>query len=88
MISNRIDANQTEIVKTIRAIGATVQLLNAVKNGCPDILVGFRGVNYLFEIKTPKGRLTEDEVTWHDCWMGQKAIVKTADEIMRIIGAM
>ena len=47
----RVDANQPVIVAALRAIGATVQHLHAVGQGCPDILVGYDGVNFLMEIK-------------------------------------
>lgn len=51
----RVDANQRSIVADLRAIGATVEDLHEVGDGCPDIAVGFRGQNYLFEIKTESG---------------------------------
>ena len=47
----KIDANQTEIVKALRQVGASVQSLASTGKGCPDLLVGFRGVNWLLEVK-------------------------------------
>lgn len=44
-----VDANQPEIVAALHAVGATVQHLHEVGHGCPDILVGFRGKNYLID---------------------------------------
>ena len=44
-----VDANQPEIVAALRAAGATVQHLHEVGQGCPDILAGFRGRNYLID---------------------------------------
>ncbi|HJP47915.1 hypothetical protein [Acinetobacter venetianus] len=41
----KIDANQTEIVKALRKFGASVQSLASTGKGCPDLLVGFRGMN-------------------------------------------
>lgn len=38
------DRNQPAIVAALRGIGATVQPLHAVGQGCPDLLVGYRGV--------------------------------------------
>jgi hypothetical protein len=35
--------------------------LHTVGRGCPDILVGWHGLNYLFEVKQPGGNLTPDE---------------------------
>ena len=50
----RIDANQPEIVDGLRRIGATVRSTATIGIGFPDICVGFRGKNYLFEIKDGK----------------------------------
>jgi Holliday junction resolvase len=88
---NNLDSNQHEIVKYLRYAGCTVQLLNKIKKGCPDILVGCGDVNYLFEIKDgskpPSARkLTIDEITWHRVWRGQVAIVYSFADCMRIMG--
>ena len=85
MIANRLDANQTAIVGILRNLGISVQLLNAVKKGCPDILVGYGGKNFLFEIKTDTGKLTKPEEKWMGSWKGQVAVVKSAEEIISII---
>ena len=47
----KVDANQTEIVKALRQVGASVQSLAATGKGCPDLLVGIRGLNFLIEVK-------------------------------------
>ena len=78
------DANQSEIVAALRELGATVTVLSQVGYGCPDILVGFRGVNYLLEIKDgakspSRQRLTPAEMRWHNEWRGQVAIVNSVD---------
>ena len=70
MIAKRVDANQKEIVNKLRAIGASIQDLSMVGKGCPDILVGFRCKNYLFEIKdgnkyASQRKLTDSEKEWH-----------------------
>lgn len=83
----RTDANQAEIVRTLRAIGATVQDLSAVGRGCPDLLVGWRGQNFLLEVKTERGKMTPDEATWHELWNGDVAIVRSDDDALRVIGA-
>lgn len=86
-----VDANQPQIVKALRAAGATVQHLHTVGKGCPDILVGFRGVNYLLEIKDgskpPSARkLTDDESAWHFQWLGNVRIVSNEQEALAAIG--
>lgn len=89
MRANRTDANQREIVRALRACGASVQPLNAVKAGCPDLLVGWQGCNYLLEVKDgDKARsarqLTPDEDAWHRRWKGTVATVLNADEALRV----
>jgi hypothetical protein len=89
MTPRAVDANQSEIVAGLRGIGATVCDIHEVGAGCPDILVGFRGTNWLLEIKAP-GRargLTRMEVAWLEAWRGQAAVVTTIDDALRIIGA-
>lgn len=67
----RVDKNQTEIVNALRGIGATVQPIHTVGRGCPDLIVGFKGENYLLEVKNgSKSKLTPDELEWHRLWNG------------------
>jgi len=79
------DMNEQRIVDALRGVGATVRHLNAP--GIPDLLVGYRGVNYLLEVKTKTGKLTAAEQTFFDEWRGQCAIVRTVDEALKVIGA-
>ena len=87
----RVDDNQAEIVKTLRAVGATVQVLSAVGKGCPDLLVGFQNTNYLMEIKDGKKppsaqNLTKDEERWHRNWRGIAFVVRNTEEALAFIG--
>lgn len=89
----KADANQPEIVRALRGVGATVQHLHAVGRGCPDILVGFRGDNYLLEIKDgakpPSAQaLTDEEKSWHFEWNGQVCVVNDVDSALAAIGAL
>ena len=88
----RIDGNQNEIVAHLRQLGMSVCLLHTVGDGVPDVLVGYRGINVLLEIKDgskPPSRreLTEDEQKWHLEWRGQLAIAESKEqaegEVMR-----
>lgn len=83
--ATRRDANEGEIIEVLRAVGASVQTLSI--KGAADLLVGFRGVNFLIEVKTLKGKLTDDEVIFHDDWQGQVDIARTPEEALEIIGA-
>lgn len=87
----KVDSNQTRVVKALRELGATVQHLHAVGKGCPDLLVGYKGGNYLLEVKDgekaeSQRKLTPDQVIWHYDWKGQVAIVTSPrDAIDKIL---
>lgn len=81
-----IDANQTEIVHDLQKVGATVRTLQLEAEGLPDLIVGFREVNYLLEIKTDKGELTPAQVAFFLEWRGQKAIVRSSREALAVLG--
>ena len=86
-----VDANQAEIVKALRAAGASVEPLHRQGKGCPDLMIGWRGHNILAEAKDgtkpPSARkLTPDEELWHASWRGQVAVVNTVDEALALIG--
>ena len=89
----RVDGNHREIVDGLRNVGASVQSLATIGKGCPDILVGFRGVNYVMEIKDgskpPSGRkLTPDESAWHFNWRGQVCVVESLQDALIAIGVV
>ncbi len=86
----KIDANQTEIVKALHQVGASVQSLASTGKGCPDLLVGFRGVNWLLEIKDGQKvksarRLTPDQIEWHESWRGRVYIVESVDQAISLL---
>ncbi len=86
----KTDENQKTIVTALRKAGASVQSLAAVGKGCPDLLVGYNGINYLMEIKdgnkVPSAqKLTIDKRHWHSVWTGAVHIVKTEDEALKIL---
>lgn len=86
----RVDANQAAIVSALRNVGASVQILSEVGKGCPDLLVGWRGINLLFECKDgskppSKIKLTPDELEWHSTWMGQVTVVVSPSEAVAML---
>jgi len=88
MSAKRVDANQAEIVADLRQVGAFVQHLHEVGDGCPDLAVAYHG-NYLFEVKTEDGKLTEKQVEWHARWKeagGQVDVIETSREAFVIMG--
>ena len=86
----KIDDNQKAIVNVLRQMGASVQSLAATGKGCPDLLVGYHGINYLMEIKDgdkvlSKQKLTIDQEHWHSLWRGSVHVVKSVDEALKIL---
>jgi hypothetical protein len=88
----RVDANQAAIVSALRKIGAFVQSLAEIGKGCPDILVCFRGIWAVMEIKDgtkpPSARrLTPDEVKWHQAALqcGPVHVVESVEQAIQII---
>lgn len=85
----RADKNQSEIVAAYRRLGASVQHLHTIGQGCPDLLVGIGGrsgeggLNILVEVKHGKGKLTGDEPAWHASWTGQVEIVDFVDKAVK-----
>ena len=85
MVPKRVDNNQAEIVEALRAVGCTVQHLHEVGKGCPDLLVGIAGRNYLIEVKSEKGRLTGAEFEWHARWKGHVHIIRTVEMALELV---
>jgi hypothetical protein len=90
----RTDANQTAVIEVLRQVGATVHSLAAMGNGCPDLLVGFRGRTCLMEVKDGKKppsetRLTPDQVVWHNQWTGGSlSVVYSPEDALKVIGVL
>jgi hypothetical protein len=86
----KVDRNQAEIVAALRAIGCSVQPLHGVGDGCPDLLIGYRGVNHLAEIKDsakpPSAReLTPDQQKWHVEWRGHAMVITSVEEAIAFV---
>ncbi len=83
----KVDQSQQAIVEALRKVGATVEPLFRVGGGCPDLLIGYRGVNYLIEVKTPReGVLTEYQTAWLARWAGTAKVCETVESALKIIG--
>jgi hypothetical protein len=77
-------------VDALRKIGASVQPLHTIGQGCPDLAIGWRGQNLLWEIKdgllVPSARkLTADEQKWHESWHGQVAVIESLDQALDLL---
>lgn len=80
--ASRTDANQAEIIKSLRGIGCRVEY---IKEPC-DLLVGFRGKTVLLEVKVDGGRLTKPQVEFIATWNGGALhVVRDSREAIEIV---
>lgn len=91
MRAKKIDRNQPDIVKQLRALHVSVRVLSMVGEGFPDLALGFRGRCFLVELKDPskpksERQLTPDQKKFFAEWRGQAAVCETLEEILVVIG--
>ena len=88
---SKVDRNQPEIVQDLRTYGASVVSLAAIHGGVPDLLVGYRGVNLLMEVKDgelpeSKRRLTPKQQEFFVQWGGQRVtVLNSVDAIAELM---
>lgn len=87
--AKRTDDNHKELVEELRQVlrGATVFDASGAGNGFPDLVVGWRGRNYLFEVKdgakpASRRKLTDAQEKFHAQWQGQVSVVHSAAELV------
>jgi hypothetical protein len=84
----RVDANQKQIVHTFIALGASVLNLSRVGEGCPDILIGYKGKHsILCEIKANESKpYTEPQIKFMQNWRGGAVCrIDSVDAAIRLI---
>ena len=86
---NNTDKNEKEIVKALRDIPGL-----SVETGHDDIIIGYKGKNYWYEIKNPnqvkkdgqpikqKSKTYEKQMNLQANFAGHYAIVTTVDQIL------
>ena len=89
MRAKRVDVNQREIVQALRSFGAVVHDLSGVGQGCPDLLVGYRGKTVLVEVKRDsKAKFTPAQIVWHEAWRGGLvARIESIDDAIALLNA-
>lgn len=77
----KIDDNQPEIVKALKAIGVSVEII-----GKPlDLLLCHRGETLLMEVKASDGRYTEDQIKFMARWPGKIHVARSPEEAVRLV---
>lgn len=87
----KIDENQNDIVSALRDIPGV-----EVEPGHDDLLIGFRGKTYWFEIKSPgqvkrngelrKGALKPSQIRLLKSWTGHYSVVWSVEQILNELG--
>lgn len=82
-----LDGNQNIIVQALTALGCEVFSCAALGCGFPDLIIGYRGLNILLEVKDGSLKpsrqvLTDDQKVWHKRWKraGQVRVVLSAPD--------
>ena len=91
----KVDANQSAITKALRGVGAFVQVLSMVGDGCVDLLVAYRNRWYVIEVKDgakppSERKLTDKEREWHEkaSRCAPVFIAETVEDALAAIGAI
>lgn len=84
-IDARRDDNEPGIIKELKKVGAQVEQL---RQPC-DLAVTFRGRHYLIEVDNPESKYRKRKQKQLDTFSRMRIpMVRTADEALRIIGAL
>jgi len=81
--ARRTDANHAEILRAAGELGFHVWDCHALP-GPFDAVLGLRGVNIGIEIKAAKGRETRTQREKWSAWRGQRAIVRSIDDLITL----
>lgn len=88
--AKKADANQPDLVKFLRQLGATFQHTHQIA-GALDGIVGCFGIDQRVEIKDPEQpksarKLTDKEQDTFNDWRGRKpVIIETEDDCLELI---
>lgn len=86
----RVDNNHREIARALIDYGCAVADTSGAGSGFPDLVVGFRGKNFLLEIKNPEKSpaqkaLTPSQIDFRDGWHGQYDVIETLEEAIAVV---
>ena len=55
-------------------------------DGFVDLIVGWKGINHLWEIKSEKGKLSKEQKLFHHCWSGKIVVIRSIEDINNALG--
>lgn len=69
---NKRDANEGEVIATLRAYGLSVVTLDTPV----DLLCGYGGKTWAVEVKVGKAPLTEAQIAFFETWRGNHTVIR------------
>ena len=75
MRHGRRDSTHGVVRRTLRDLGCSVYDTGDVGHNFPDFVVGLLGRDYLVEVKSPKGDLSDGQAEFARSWQGSKPVV-------------
>lgn len=86
----KTDNNHSDVRDFLRGIGCSVADTSGAGEGFPDLVVGYRGKNFMIEIKDcekekAESKLTPAQIKFHAGWNGQIDIVTGPDDALATI---
>lgn len=85
------DDNHGTIVKAFRKLGCSVVELDVVGSGCPDLLVGYRRIDRLIEVKDgakvkSRRQLRASQTDFIGAWRGAfPCVVETVSDVITLV---
>lgn len=88
--ARRVDANHSQIVKTLRELGCSVFDTSRVAGGFPDLVVGRNGKTVLVEIKADeKAKFTPAQEAFMLNWHGSTVSrIDSVDAAIRLVNLL
>lgn len=85
--ARRLDDNHSELVRTLQAMGASVETIQGPA-GTPDLIVRVFGMERLAEVKMPGEKLNDAQRKWWGRWGREATILRTAADCEALVASM
>jgi len=83
------DANEADIVRTLRTVGCSVLLLeDDRRKGVPDLLVAYDNKMWLMEVKAPGKDFSKEQIEWLETWQTPVHVVHNEEEALRLVARL
>lgn len=94
--AHRKDASHKAVVAAFEAHGCSVNVIEQAKTGCPDLVVGYLGVDHGVEVKPTKEQAGKDwrrdtvpresQLAFHARWRGAPIhVVRTVEDVVALV---